>query len=99
MRKVETSPHPEGTDLHLRTRCFVDASHRRPRTHPIVLHPDWSVDTGHDLESERIAVAFGGYLSCLDLVDKVVPAARTYLLRPRSSRASTLGTKQPVPWS
>ena len=43
-------------------------------SHPVTIDADWSVTTGHDLEAERVAVAFGGHNSCLDLVDRVVPA-------------------------
>jgi hypothetical protein len=77
----QLAPNARGGDLTLDVRCHVDPQHKRPRTHPILLHPDWSVDTGHDLEAERFTVAFGGYLSCLDLVDKVIPAVRTYAQR------------------
>ena len=34
------------------------------------------VATPHDLDAERIAAAFGGYTSCLELVDPVIPAVR-----------------------
>lgn len=78
---AEVSPHPAGQVLELPIRCYVDPEHKRLRTHPILLHPDWTVDTGHDLEAERFTVAFGGYLSCLALADAVVPAVRTYLRR------------------
>jgi hypothetical protein len=47
--------------------------------HDVVLHPDWTLDMPHDLEAERIAVAFGGYLTCVDLADRVVPASREWL--------------------
>lgn len=43
------------------------------------------MDTGHDLEAERVGAAFGGFLSCIDLVDKVVPALeRGIALRARA---------------
>lgn len=74
-------PDPSGATLTAEVRCYTDPSHRGGRTHPILLHPNWSVDTGHDLEAERFTVAFGGYLSCLDLEAKVIPAVRTYLDR------------------
>jgi hypothetical protein len=45
----------------------------------VTIGADWSVDTGHDLDAERVAVAFGGYSSCLELVERVVPAARVHL--------------------
>ena len=75
------TPSPSGEPLALTISCYVDPAHKRPRKHAILLHPDWSVDTGHDLDSERLAVAFGGHLSCLDLADKVVPAVRSYVQR------------------
>jgi len=81
MNDEQVPPHPSGGSLELQIRCYVDPKHVRARTHPIVLHPDWSVDTGHDLETERFSVAFGGYLSCLALHDKVVPAVRVYVQR------------------
>src|SRR4051812_25756170 len=60
-------PNPTGGPLELQARCYTDPAHRRGGAHPILLQPDWSVDTGHDLEAERFTVAFGGYLSCLHL--------------------------------
>lgn len=72
---------PSGGVLEIAIRCHTDPDHKRPRTHPIFIHPDWTVDTGHDLEAERFAVAFGGYLSCLALPDAVLPAVRAYLSR------------------
>jgi hypothetical protein len=77
----DATPDPAGGSLELKVRCYADPEHKRPRTHGILLHPDWSVDTGHDLEAERFTVAFGGYLSCLDLADTVVPAVRVYVQR------------------
>ena len=47
--------------------------------HPVVVHPDWSISTPHDLVSERVAAALGGYLSCLELQDRTLPAARRWL--------------------
>lgn len=75
------APTPDGQPLEIRVRCSVDRSHRKSYTHPVTIHPDWTVTTPHDLEVERIGVAMGGYLSCIDLVDNCVPAARLYLIR------------------
>jgi hypothetical protein len=47
---------------------------RRGSAHEVTIEPDWQVRTPHDLEAERVALAFGGYLSCISLVDRVVPA-------------------------
>ncbi len=54
--------------------CRTREPARRGRRHPVVVHPDGSVDTPHDLAAERVAVALGGYLSCVELVDRVLPA-------------------------
>lgn len=44
--------------------------------HEVWIEADWSVVTPHELTLERIAMAMGGYLSCVDLVDREVPALR-----------------------
>jgi hypothetical protein len=56
--------------------------------HEVTIDADWAVETPHDLELERIAGAMGGYLSCLELVDKTVPALRD-LVQLRARRSST----------
>lgn len=47
--------------------------------HPVTIDPDGTVTTPHDLEAERVAVAFGGYCSCLILTDRLVPALQAML--------------------
>ena len=47
--------------------------------HAIVIHEDWSVETPHDLAAERIAVALGGHSSCVGLVDRAMPALRSWV--------------------
>jgi hypothetical protein len=42
--------------------------------HEATLHPDGRLETPHDLAAERIAVAFGGFVTCLDVLDRLVPA-------------------------
>ncbi len=49
--------------------------------HPVTITADWTVTTPHDIEGERIAAAFGGFVSCVDLVDTAVPAARVWTRR------------------
>lgn len=44
--------------------------------HRVTVFPDWSVNTGHDLELERIAAAFGSKIGCVDLADHRLPCAR-----------------------
>jgi hypothetical protein len=52
----------------------------RSRRHKVTIDTDWTADTGHDLELERIAAAFGSGLSCVPLVDRVLPAVRQFWL-------------------
>jgi hypothetical protein len=47
----------------------------------VSISADWSVTTPHDLDAERISIAFGGYSSCVELVDTGIPAVKTYLRR------------------
>lgn len=49
------------------------------RRHDLTIHADWSVDTGHNIADERVAAALGGRVSCLDLIDYSIPAARYWL--------------------
>ena len=60
-------------------------SENRQSEHAVTISPAivpeaaWLVDTGHDLEAERVAVALGGgRLTCLDLTDREVPAIEGY---------------------
>ncbi len=57
----------------------------RGREHPLTISPAaepggaWVVETGHDLESERIAQALGGgRLRCLDVVELELPAIQGF---------------------
>ena len=58
--------------------------------HKVTIHSDWSIITPHDLESERVAMALGGYNSCVVLVDTTVPQLRTKL-------AWVARTARPIP--
>jgi hypothetical protein len=66
------SPSADGP-LTLAVECRTEPN-RPGNAHQITLDTEWQVHTPHDLDAERVAQAFGGYLSCLELVDKVVPA-------------------------
>lgn len=66
------TPSPDGP-LTLVVECRTDPR-KRGDAHQITFDLDWQVHTPHDLEAERIALAFGGYLSCISLVDQVAPA-------------------------
>jgi hypothetical protein len=54
--------------------CHTSRDRSDPGTrHDITLLADGSIRTPHDLESERLAVALGGFLSCVELVDRTAP--------------------------
>ena len=74
------APSPGGA-LVLPVRCRTRRSMTGGRVHEVTITPDWDVVVPHDLRSERIAAALGGYLSCLTLCDMTVPAARIGLAR------------------
>jgi hypothetical protein len=76
----DLAPSPSGA-LELAVGCRTTRTGPSTHRHPITIDTDWSVTTPHDLELERIAIAMGGYLSCIDLVDHVMPAIREFLQR------------------
>lgn len=51
----------------------------RGRPHPVTVADNWALTTPHDLGVERIGVALGGTCTCVDLADRLLPAARGYL--------------------
>lgn len=69
-------PAPGGSALTVRVPCSPDPASLGWTSHDVTVQPDWSVEVPHDLAAERVVVALGGYCSCLELVEKVVPAAR-----------------------
>ena len=74
------APTPDGAPLTFKIRCWTSQGPRPATvTHAITLHPDWSVEVPHDLESERLAQAFGGWLSCLELESHTIRAAQHWL--------------------
>jgi hypothetical protein len=68
-------PAPQGS-IEAIVRCRTSRTGGTRNKHAIGIDADWSVTTPHDLALERIAAAMGGYLSCLDLVDRYIPALR-----------------------
>ena len=66
-------PGPGGA-LETTVHCSTARTGGTSTRHPLTIAADWSVTTPHDLALERIATALGGYLSCLDLADRVAPA-------------------------
>ena len=77
-RAPTTGPGPDGA-LEVVVRCRTSPTGVDDRTHPVTIHPDWSVTTPHDIEAERVGMALGGYCSCVELVDVTVPALRSVL--------------------
>ena len=73
-RRAAPGPTTDGRSLELTVECRTSRNASRGRLHPIHISPDWTVDTPHDLGAERIAAALGGYSSCLELVDQIIPA-------------------------
>lgn len=94
-------PDPAGGVLSVEVACSTSPDMSATTTHPVTLSARWEVATPHDLEAERVAAAFGGFLSCLLLVDKVGPAVREAVQMharrrvPRIKRA-VRGTWRPV---
>lgn len=76
---AEIEPTPDSRALEFSIECRLSRTAIRGEKHLVTIHPDWSVTTPHDLESERVAAAFGGFTSCLTLVDKTIPAFRAAL--------------------
>jgi len=54
--------------------CLTSRSARRGGRHAVTLRGDGTLETSHDLAAERVAAAFGGYCSCVDVVDVALPA-------------------------
>lgn len=70
-------PSPDGGALEFTVSCASVPGRRGE--HPLVVGPDWTVEVPHDLDAERVAVAFGGRSRCLELVERGVPAIRAAL--------------------
>lgn len=75
MAGVQASGRAAGLPAIRLIECGTDPN-RRGQPHPITIHPDWTVSTPHDLHAERVGRALGGYLSCLDVVDVLMPLVR-----------------------
>lgn len=95
-------PIPQREPVTLTVLCSTTPDMAGAVRHGVQIAADWSVTTPHDLAAERVAAAFGGYLSCLHLVDRVVPTVRDTVQRhartmlPRLQRGSR-GSWRPVP--
>ncbi|WP_146843596.1 hypothetical protein, partial [Cellulomonas composti] len=89
---------PGGSPVTFEVACRTSRRGRSTRRHPVTIAPDWSVTTPHDLELERVAAALGGYLFCLELVDRYVPALRELWLRRRRVVAPEVRRAGPAAW-
>jgi len=69
-------PAQDGTCLTFEVECRTNRRATRGKRHPMTINADWTIQTPHDLDAERVAVALGGYSSCLEVVDTAVPALR-----------------------
>ena len=67
---------PRGGVLSLEVECLTGRQAAHGTKHLMTIGADGSVETPHDLAAERVAVAFGGYSSCLEIVDTAGPAVR-----------------------
>ncbi len=72
-------PAPYGQDLDLVIECTARPDDHFGMPHRVVVHPDWTVETPHDLDAERVARSFGGWSTCLLFADRVAPALRRAL--------------------
>lgn len=63
-----------GCPLTFDVECLTDRRASRGATHPMTVRGDGSVESPHDMDAERVAVALGGYSSCLELVNSGIPA-------------------------
>jgi len=66
--RVEAGVSVDGP-LTFEVECLTSRTARRGPRHPVTLHPDGVLETPHDLAAERVAVALGGYCSCLELAE------------------------------
>ena len=73
---MEIGPMPDGSDLVFEVECRPSRTALSGPRHEVMVRADWSVETPHDLDAERIAAAFGGYTSCLEIPDRTAPACR-----------------------
>ncbi len=72
------SPSPRGA-LEGTIACRTARAGGPSRQHLARIESDWSVSAPHDLGLERVAVAMGGFMSCVEFVDHEVPALRELL--------------------
>jgi hypothetical protein len=71
-------PTPDGRPLIIQIPCSTRRSEAGASVsrHELVIDRDWGVRVPHDVVGERVAVALGGYLTCVEFADRALPAAR-----------------------
>jgi len=79
MRGPET-PAPPGQSLALSVECASQPGVVGTERHRVVIREDWSVETQHDLDAERVGRSMGGWCGCLHLVEHVLPPFRGAIL-------------------
>lgn len=72
----EPAPGAHGGALTLAVTCRAAGSRR----HRITIRNDWTVESPHDLDAERVARALGADGGCLRVIDDLLPVARRWLL-------------------
>ena len=83
------SPAPGSAALTFEVACTGDEPSPDAPRHWVAIEADWSVSLPHDLEAERIALAFGAATPCLDLAAHGGAALR-HLLRVMTRDADDL---------
>lgn len=72
-------PGPGDGSLTLSVECTATPGARFGAVHEVRIETDWTVRTPHDIQAERIAAALGSWVSCVDLVERVIPTVRHVL--------------------
>lgn len=80
---MPSSGFPGDAPVTVMVACGAGGTRRHE--HPVTIGPateaggGWQLETGHDLESERIAMALGGgRVRCLDIIEHEIPAIHGY---------------------
>lgn len=69
---------PPGTRVDFDVECRNSPDSINGARHTATLLEDWTVLTPHDLEAERVGLAFGGFCDCLVLVQSGVRVAQRW---------------------
>ncbi|PKH40149.1 hypothetical protein SAMN05192575_11313 [Nocardioides alpinus] len=71
-------PLPRGTRVDFEVECRTSPDSTTGERHTATLLEDWTVLTPHDLEAERVGLAFGGFCDCLALAQSGVRVAQRW---------------------